>query len=509
MTSVPPLVTTPTEPLPIETLPPVIPPQTLPPIENFQIPNYIYSEGAITPKVVDRNLLFIVNDQAISTTISSYSHELPEQRRNLSGTAAACLTKSSDLGYIYDTTPKLIASQVVDYQLSADGTGLFYKTNGASMTLYRFDEDTYYTIPDARAIRFCISPNGDHAAYVSYYPEDTGNRYDLNLFDGAETKSFRMFDKLVTLLGISNDGKTVYILRGDKSLIAVSDTGLITELATYQSADGTYFSTQKHLPILSSDHQQMLYYTSEGTFLSTNGQAGVKISSRFLTPLAPEETNLLVTEDTITFPSDTLLGHVFSADSKRSVTSSSPSNLKDLLYVDSDGNATLLKENVTEYRLTMGGTSLLYKTTGTLLHMDLLTGREQTISAIPSAYAFTRDGKYVYYMVGNILMRAATEDTNFVTYIGKFTDPKLYVTQDDILCVWTDNELSVFDKFGTIVRTIANVDSCELSSNGILYFTTPEGIYCFRDQANLRTVLLYTLDTTHPDIEIEPIAQEG
>lgn len=505
-TSIPPLVTTPTEPLPIETMPPVIPPQTQPPIENFQIPNYIYSESAITTVVDSGNTHLIVNE---SVVLSGESWTLRGTlSKDLRGTAGAYLTYNYKLYYIRGMSAELIATNVVNCQLSADGNSLLYRIDGENLALYKWDEGTIYSISNSHSNNYCVSPNGDYVAFVTYEPLEGNKPYVLHIFTGAEHIQFRIFDSSVTLLGISDDGKTVYALGWQNRLMAVSDAGSITELGTYTSKDGSMLTLEKHLPILSSDHQQMLYYTSEGTFLSINGQAGVKISSRFLTPLAPEGANLLVTEDTITFPSDTLLGHVFSADSKPSVISSSPSNLKDLLYVDSDGNATLLKENVTEYRLTMGGTSLLYKTTGTLLHMDLLTGREQTISAIPSAYTFSRNGTYVYYMVGDMLMLTATEDTDFVAYIGKFIDPKLYVTQDDILCVWASNTLMVFDKFGTALHTIANVNSCELSSNGILYFTRPEGIYCFRDHAWLQTVLLYTLDT-HPDEEIEPIAQEG
>lgn len=503
--------------LPITTPPPVeYPPETLPPIEIAVFPNYTYSQGAMSTVNHEGKLYFIADAYAMQTDIPVDPYGKLRLSKSLSGTHGAYLDQEGNLYCIDGKSVTKLDSNVADYRLSASGKGLAYYSD-QGLKLYEWGKAVAYGISDVYPIDFCISPNGEKLAYLIYEPLEGNPSYALVFFTGSEMTKYRLFDHQVQLIAISDDASTVYV-RDSVNLLSVSGSGKVTELGDFVAADSIEYTLLKDILILNSDHSQLLYYQPEGTYLSENGAPGRKLSKRFLEPVLPEGTAAQGGQYAYTFPADTMLGVVYTSLAASGLASSSATVSlfqKDLLFMDSSGNATLLEENIADCQVIANGTYLFYSTNSKHLYtVDLLTGNKQEISTNAGAFAVTRDGQYLYYMMDDLLVCVTAEDRELTSYLGKFTDPTFYFSRgsmlpDEKLCVLDGDKLQVISEFGGAISTFVGVEQCTEEAGGIVYVTMADGIFCVSDLGRLQEVLSYTVDTTHPDIEIEPIAQEG
>lgn len=494
--------------MPVHTLP-AVSLGTLPPVELIELPNYTTSRGAITAAAHNGTMHFIVNNNAMQTDIPEDSLWSIRLSKDLSGTHGAYLDQEGNLYYINGISVTLLNTGVVDYRLSAGGKRIAYQIDGG-LHLFETDTGIGYGTGNVQPLSFCVSPNGEYLAYLIHEPLEGNKPYALIILTVSDAKRFRLFDAQVTLLAISDDGNTIYVQDRQRNLLAVSGTGEVTELGTLGSTDLMQIS----LPFLSSDHRQMLYYTSEGTYLSIDGQPGQLLSARHLTPVAPEGTSIIGgVNGTITFPGDSLLGVVYSATNYDTThpAVSYARMITDLLYVSSGGNLTVLENNVSEYHA-VSSVSLFYTTeTKRLYTVNLLTGNKQELRSNAETFTVSLVGEYLYYMMDDMLIGLQTDDMTLSNCLGEFENPQLYIAQNEILCVWDGNKLSTFTlEGGAHLQTFTGVESCESHSSGMVYVTTADGIYSVSSTGRLTQVLIYDPEATEtPDIYLEPIENEG
>lgn len=185
-----------------------------------------------------------------------------------------------DFGPLYlfvDGEVTLLADNAEEYHaLSADGTAIAYINEDQQIHLYDISSksETIYELSTSKNPEFVIAPDGKS---VAYYEDQTGNLV-LCKYEEQITIDQGEFE----LLALSADGEQIYVIdKTDGTLLSYDDSGRKSVLSNSNDRlDNICFN---------ADHTQVLYCQGDVTFISTNGEPGVKVCDQKLTCICAME----------------------------------------------------------------------------------------------------------------------------------------------------------------------------------------------------------------------------
>ncbi len=384
----------------------------------------------------------------------------------------------NDLYVVRNKQVQYVATDIIHYILSIDGSTIVYKTLSSDMIngLIAYDVlmQTYTTIMESVAefSDYVVSPDGKTVAAIS-----NGKLYLLQ--KGAHKLIGQVEGQL---LSVSNDGNQIFVCNTE-----------INTLTCYPAGYSVSYNTRSFY--LNADHSQLMYSTNGSTFIYTDGIIQ-SISEDPLMPLLPDNTQICYNNYATTLPVYSLYDHVYFSSYNRS----------SLLYVGSDSIHTI-GDNAMNVTYDPTHRYIYYYQKDSLLRTNLHTGNllpEFVLSDMDTRkIEFSTDGKYLYYCKEGKLYKKDTNLSSFSssaegdTYIADnlqvfLVEPVFAVSNENILyfvsegiVYWVNEQgkaetvtyqpmasSSVFDSI------LAGVSRLHKSANGLIYAEIESG-QCF------------------------------
>lgn len=460
---------------------------------------YILSESHLISFSDGKYLTFLAGDTVLSEKLATDELWQVRLKKNVTDSVGAYRDVDGNLYRIQKDGVQFVANNVTDYMLSYSGSTILYTTMHREVFLYRAD-NTYLRITESAFSLFptssVISPNGEYVALICPV-----TNFGPRLVQGQELYYYYAgkLQPLCTiqdaqLLSISDDGQTIYALRTtDNMLLSITPDSIITELGVYSEfyASSTHGMLYLRLMYLNADHSQILYHQEDGSYLSTDGQPGQKISDITLEPKCPMHCNIIQTSSyCATYPHDELLGHAYLATEFTPPNASYAGGKRTLSvwYVDQTGQAVPLISNTTQHALDPTGRYVYYLTSqNDLQRVDLMNPNcTLTIAQNVVRYTVSADCSTVCYLTSDSALYCADlQQQQLIKVLGENDDARLFITRDYVLYYLLSDTLYVVDTDGTSRIALSAVKDCTLAANGMLYVTTENGIYISQADALL------------------------
>ncbi len=384
----------------------------------------------ITLSTQNSRLTVYWDRQQVDSTLNTDDYTY---QRSLDGSAAAIRASDGTLTYlISDTTPYTMGSLGLSprYALSNDGQGLVYlmlqPVLDGSSTIYPLpetdsdvlDEPIIYTPPYALCLinadtngsvqtlvsnlfagqieSLVISPDGRTVAYVlSRYGERMLMVTRTGTPQGTQTTTIPFTDGYA-LIAISNDGEYIYAevsTQEGMTLMCYDLTGMCTPLLTrnpLQSFVSTYY--------FNADHTQVLF-SSDGTYLSVEGEPALKVSDIALHPIVPANAETRTGDQHIVYPFESFYDHAYTGvDGLRNTCA---------WFLTDDSCEKLMPSNLSAWSLDPTGTYLYYISLRTLFCQNITQDcSSQVVIAGDMDYGqleFDSTGEKVYFMKNETL----------------------------------------------------------------------------------------------------------
>ncbi len=356
-------------------------------------------------------------------------------QRSLDGAAAAIRASDGTLTYLLpDTIPHTMGSLGLSplYALSNDGQGLVYlmlltsldesatinpspetdpdildnpiifyapryalclinaDTDGSVQTLvsnlYAAQIESLVISPDGRTVAYVLSRNGERMLMVTR----TGTP------QGVQTTTIPFADGY-SLIAISNDGEYIYAevsTQDGITLMCYDLSGVRTPLLTRNPllsyVSPYYFNV---------DHTQVLF-SSDGTYLSVEGEPALEISDIALHPVVPSNAEIRTGDQHMVYPFESFYNHAYTGvDGLRNTCA---------WYLTKDSCEKLMPSNLSAWSLDPSGSYLYYISLRTLFCQDITRGYgSQIIIAEDVDYGqleIDSTGEKVYFMKNETLL---------------------------------------------------------------------------------------------------------
>ena len=394
-------------------------------------------------------------------------------RQAMDGSVAAFLTQNQELYLVDSHRLKKIASDVHHFELSVSGSGVAYAqqyVDQYSLTLYSVHDRVSREVTDALSrLDFSVSPDGKT---VAYYEQQEGQEI---LMYHRKKKSQSVTDEATDLVGLSNDGKYIYAVcskAGDRSVLcAFNSRGKKQELGGISSISFKF----------NDDHRQIMFYSDGKTYISSNGQAGVSVSSYPLYLVTAPDSQSAADGNAITYPVSSLFDHVYTCSDGESTSAW-------LIKRNTDKSIRLVSR-VSGCTLDASTDYLYYlHDMKQLRYIRISDGgnaaeRFHEVADKVDAYALTSDRRTVYFTSGGALcvvngrkggsVRTLCQDTDSLTPILNRGDFAYYLKDGRLYSC----------KNGRRVTSVAkNIQSIYSSSNSVVYILGDEGLYTSTDR---------------------------
>lgn len=434
---------------------------------------FIASENAMIAAVNDDEVILIWNNKVIETGIEASG--ISDQASNLDGTILAFLTSDDQLCVAKNKKVTVVAEDVSDFTLSVDGTGIVYivkEDDECSLNLYNVSKKKSVTVMDECSYLslsyngYAIAPDGDCLAYYEFDEEEF--EATLMFFDGK--KSIKITSSEVELLGLSNNGKYIYVVGdndGENVLYTYNKKGDRDKIGTCSNSN-VFFN---------DDHSQILYLNDGKTYLSINGKEGSKFSSSKATMIIAPGSTAVSNDDSVTYPVEDLYNHAYA------VYNGGQYNLWNMKK-NSD-NSVKLVSDVSDWRLDADCEYLYYiNDDGNLCvlkisHGDNASDKAKTLAEDVENYVVTSDRKKVYFIADDSLYSCkasngkgkktiASDDVSSYTLALNAKDVVYYVMDGDCYACSNGRKGS---------KVLSDVEGLMAYPNGVVYAGTDDTLY--------------------------------
>lgn len=394
-------------------------------------------------------------------------------RTAMDGSAAAFLTDDRELYLVDGHRIKKIASDVHHFEISVSGSGIAYAqqyVDQYALTLYSVHDRVSREVTDALSrLDFSVSPDGRTVAYY----EQQGDREVLMYH--RKGKNQVVTDEHADLIGLSDDAKYIYCVcskaKDQSILCAFNSRGKKQELGRISSISVKF----------SADHRQIMFYSDGKTYISSNGQEGISVSSYPLYLVTAPNSQSAADGNAITYPVSSLFDHVYTCSDGESTSA--------WLIRKNAEKSIKLVSRVSGCTLDASTDYLYYlHDMNQLRYIKISDGRNaaqrfRSLADNVDAYVLTSDRKTAYFTSDGALcvvngkkggsVRTLCQDTaslapilnkgNFVYYLK---DGRLYACKN-----------------GRRVTSVANnIQSVYSSSNSVVYILGDEGLYTSTDR---------------------------
>ena len=263
-------------------------------------------EHQITAEVTADNEVIIYFDNKKVTNTGIEATEINDEQRSIDGNIYAFLTITKDkdnnitdrkLILVKNKKATVVAEDVVAFKLSVNGKGIGYVTEQEAegnevnheLFLYNVSKKKSTSIQSEymdSSYNYALSPDGKSMAY--YKVDEDDGTYTLMYFNGS--KHTKITSNEVTLIGLSNKGKYIYVTSTDTdeekeetktTLYCYNTKGDKQKLGSCSTSTFRF----------NEDHTQILYYDGAKSMISAKGKESVRISSNYVYPMIPKSSS--------------------------------------------------------------------------------------------------------------------------------------------------------------------------------------------------------------------------
>ena len=424
------------------------------------------------------NGLNILTDGTLLERLDTAS-QCQQFRSSMDGSVAAFLTEDQVLYLVEGQRVKKIAVDVQQFELSTTGEGLAYAQEAGDqcfLTLYNVPKRSSREITEhLTRMDFSLSPDGSN---VAYYELRQGKEV---LAVNRKEKRHTVTSEATDLIGISNDGKQIYAIcskaRDHSILCSFHYRGQKQELGGISSISFKF----------NSDHRQIMYYSGGQTYISTNGQEGILVSSYPLYLVTAPNSQSTKDTNAITYPVRSLFDHVYTCFDGES-------NSAWLIKKNPDKSIKLVSK-VSGCTLDASNKYLYYlHEMKQLRYIRLRDGKDaaehfQVLADNVDSYALTANRKLAYFTSNSSLCTVSGKSGGTVKILCENTDSLTPVlNRGDWVYYLSEGQLyaSKNGRSGTVVAE--NIRSLYSSSNSVVYALGEEALYTSTTKKQLNQV---------------------
>ncbi len=391
-------------------------------------------------------------------------------RRSIDGSIAALLTTDGDLAFVKGTKLTKIDEEVEFFMMSVDGTGIAYVTendDGYTLNLYNTkNKKSKVVTKNLYGTSFELSPNGDSVCYFERKEDD--DTASLMFFKGS--KSTKITSDEVMLLGLSNNGKYIYVIGensdGEEMLYCFNKKGNRDKIGKISDSEVLFNKT----------HTQIGYFvdTDGGTrtYISNKGKEGVKVASSEAYPILPGNTNVTSGRYAYTVPTKTLYNKVYECEGEKGT------------------NVWFIRKNADKSEKLVGGVygitlsqdgKLLYYVDGdelmvlTVKHGDKAADRAKKIAEDVEDYVVTSNCKKVYYESDGALYSVNGKTGKGKRTVATENVSYLSINAKDVVYYIMDDDAYASKNGGKGTKVVSDADYISQYPNGLIRIYTEDG----------------------------------
>lgn len=409
--------------------------------------------------------VYVISDVKKAKATGLEAKYIDEQQVSLDGTVVALLTDAGDLAVVKGTKLTKVASDVVDFKLSEDGTGIAYiaEEDEAELFLYNVKSKKAKSVSnDVYRNSYFVSPDGD--SVVFYEKGEDADEAKVMYFTGK--KSTKVASGDVNIVGLSNNGKYIYGYArnddGETILYRYNKKGDRDKLGAFSNST-VYFNEK---------HTQILFMYDGKSYISRNGKEAVKIASSSASLLLPDSSEFFSNNSGYrTAPTDNLFNKVYSCGGNLWFIRKNADKSEKL--ANDASSVTLSEDAKLVYYINKGELKVLK-----VKHGDNASDKAKVLcDESVSNYVVTSDCKKVYYVNGGSL------------YVvnGKTGKGKKTVANDDVSSILAINAKDVVyyamegdvyaTKGGKGKKVVSDAEGMDQTANGIVYIVTDDTVY--------------------------------
>lgn len=264
---------------------------------------YIEMKQSVTYTVnEDGETVIIVDKKALKDTIDGI---VTEAALSLDGKHGAFLTSDGQLYVLKGKKLNSVAEDVSSFRLAVNGGRVAFKTKEGELCLAKTSNGKYDSICDKISGDYFVSPDGKS---VAYFEEG-----ELKMTKGKKT--YDIEDEDISLYGLSNSGKQIYVTKrneqGETVLYSYKKNGDKQKLGVITSTSSIKFN---------SKHNMVMFEGEKGTYVSKNGKEATRVSGDTGLELITNGLNcvpqsgeyfIIGSADSRTYPVKNLLNHVY------------------------------------------------------------------------------------------------------------------------------------------------------------------------------------------------------
>lgn len=431
----------------------------------FSSNGFIAVERSILVTAEDGEVMIINNAKKAKGT-GLEAQYIEDQMASLDGNILALLTDAGDLAVVKGSKLTKVASEVVSFKLSEDGTGIAYVAEGdkdAELFLYNVKSKKAKSVTQEiyRGTYF-ISPDGDSVVFYEKGEDDD----EAKAMYSTGKKSTKVASGDVTLLGLSNNGKFIYGSArnddGDTILYRYNKKGDRDKIGAF-GGGRVYFN---------ADHTQILYTNEGKSYISRNGKEGVKISSSSAYVVLPDSAeNFYNGGDSRTVPAKDLFNKVYSCDGNLWFIRKNAD--KSVKLANDASSVTLSEDAKLVYYINKGELKVLK-----VKHGDNASDKAKVLcDEDVSNYVVTSDCKKVYYVSdGSLYVVNAKTGKGKKTIANDDVSSQLAINGKDVVYYAMEGDVYA-TKGGKGKKVVSDAEYMENTPNGIVYIATEDAIY--------------------------------
>lgn len=422
----------------------------------------------------EEEITVLINNKALKKTIKADGYSNVQQ--SLDGKITAFLAyeqgedswdREYDLYIVKGNKFKMVAEDVVDFELSVSGKGLAYsvvededdRTYGLYLMKVGSKKGKEVTT-DMCNNNFVISPDGKSVAYYEAGDEDEPN--ELYFAKGKNGK--KVTSKETELLGISNNGKYIYAICGEEdsseaNLYKFNKKGDRVKLGKISDDDIMF----------NADHTQVMFFNDGKTYISNKGKDAIKVANGELRIVGVPNSGAAYSDDA-TCPTDNLFNHVYTSynEGSRSAILIKKNPDKNIKLASKVSGCTLDESGKYMYYLHDGEDLRVLK----ISHGNRAADKSKELAEDVDNFVVTSDRKRVYYISDDTLYsvngkkggRAKTIQSDDLSY-------SLVLNSKDVLFYEVEGDIYACSNGRTGKKVMSDADLAMATANGIVFAT--------------------------------------
>lgn len=387
-----------------------------------------------------------------------------------------------------------VAEDVCDYEVSVSGKGIAYMTKNEldeddkyssyTLSLYNVGSKKSTTVSEeVGSSTIALAPNGKSVTYFEADEGDEEGEIEYTLMYSTGKKSQKVTSNEVNLVGMSNNGKYIYVIRSNDdeekteyTLYSYNKKGESNKLGKISSSySGVTFN---------KDHTQVMFTNEGKTYISTKGKEGIKAYNGDLNLITPSN----VGYSAYTEPVDNFYGKVFSA------TDDKGNRTVWVIKKNSEKNARLASK-ASSVQLDESGDYLYYLYDGEdarvtkVSYGDKATEKFTVLAEDVDGFIIAPSGKYIYFVSDGTLYSANGKKGGKQTIVCSDEVDDADITADGRLYYIVDGDLYTTNNGKKGKKVLSDVETVYCTATGQTYAENDDTLYVSTGSKKLKKLM--------------------